>query len=129
MNILLWVLQILLGLQFLFAGVAHITLPETLPPMMSWIYDLSPGVNIFTGVIEIAGGLGLILPGLFKVQTRLTPFAAAGLIVTMVGAFVFHLFRAEYQNISLNFVLLALLAFIAYQRWKVNPLPEKAAAE
>lgn len=126
MHIFLWVLQILMGLWFIMTGFIHFTLPEGLPAIMGWMYDLSPGLHYFTGTAELLGGLGLILPGLTKIQTRLTPLAAAGLTVIMLGATVFHIPRAEYMNIGMNLVLAAIFAFIAYGRWKTHPLAEKA---
>lgn len=132
MNTFLWVLQVALGFQFIFAGVMHFLLPDNLPAMMAWMPDLaaeSPGVSTFSGVVEILGGLGLILPGLFKIKTNLTPLAAAGLAVVMVGAAVWHIPRAEFVNVGMNIFLGVAMAFVAYQRFKVNPLPEKASAE
>jgi len=132
MNTVLWILQIVLGFQFLFAGYAHFTLPDGLPAMMSWIYDLgaqSPGLGMFSGTVEVLGGLGLILPGLFKIQTRLTPLAAAGLALVMVGAIFWHIPRGEMMQVGTNVLLGGLAAFVAYRRWKVDPLPEKSAGE
>ena len=81
MNIVLWVLQVLLGIYFLFIGVTHFIVPPGLPAPMSWMYELPTGLHIFSGAAEILGGLGLILPGLTKRYTYLTPLAALGLIL------------------------------------------------
>ena len=122
MNILLWVLQILFGIYFTVIGVIHFTLPSGLPAAMGWMYDLSPAPHYVRGPAEILGGLGLILPGLTRIQTRLTPLAAAGLLLVMIGAIIWHAQRGEMQNIGLNMVLLLVAAFIAYGRWKLRPL-------
>ena len=122
MNILLWVLQILFGIYFTVIGVIHFTLPSGLPAAMGWMYDLSPALHYVSGSAEILGGLGLILPGLTRIQTRLTPLAAAGLLLVMIGAIIWHAQRGEMQNIGLNMVLLLVAAFIAYGRWKLRPL-------
>ncbi|MBT7188639.1 MAG: DoxX family protein [Anaerolineae bacterium] len=126
MNIFLWVLQVLFGVYFLFIGVTHFTLPPGLPAPMSWMYELSPALHAFSGIAEILGGLGLILPGLTKIQTRLTPLAGLGLVLVMLGALVWHLQRGETQNIMFNIVLALIVGFIAYGRWKLSPLTNKA---
>ncbi len=125
MNIILWVLQIVFGLFFLFVGVMHFVLPPNLPAMMSWMYELPSGLHVVSGILEILGGLGLILPGLFRTQTRLTPLAALGLVFVMVGAAVWHITRGEAQNVVQNLVIAALLGFVAYGRWKLSPLKDR----
>jgi uncharacterized membrane protein len=127
MNILLWVLQIVLGLYFILVGVAHFILPPGLPPMMGWMYELTPGLHLLSGTVEILGGLGLILPGLTKIQTRLTPLAGGGLVLTMIGAAIWHIQRGEAINIGINIVLAILVGFVAYGRWRINPLTDRAA--
>lgn len=125
MNIILWILQILMGVWFIGVGIMHFVLPEGLPAMMSWMYELSTGLHYFSGSAEILGGLGLILPGLTKIQTRLTPLAAAGLVLVMIGAAVWHISRGEVSNVIQNLVIAAIFAFIAYGRWRLHPLTEK----
>ena len=127
MNKLLWFLQVLLGIFFVFFGIQHYTLPEGLPAQMSWMYELPQLLHVISGSAELLGGLGLILPGLAKTRTRLTPLAASGLVVVMLGAMVFHLGRGELPNIVLNLILAALAGFIAYGRWKLVPLGDKEA--
>lgn len=85
-NILLWTAQVLLALLFVFAGGMKLILPvaalEQGPIPM-------PGAFMrFIGVAELLGGLGLVLPGLFRVHRYLTPLAAAGLVIIMTGATV-----------------------------------------
>lgn len=128
MNILLWVLQVLVALPALNAGVFHLLLPENMPAMFAWMNDLGTVPHIIIGVLEIAAALGLLLPGLTKIQTRLTPLAAAGFALTMVGAVFFHIPRAEYQNVGLNVVLAVLAIFVAYGRWRLSPLKDRNAA-
>ena len=128
MNIALWILQVLLGIYFIFIGVNHFIVPPGLPEAMSWMYELSPGLHYFSGTVEILAGLGLILPGLTKIQTRLTPLAAAGLVLVMIGAMVWHLQRCEVTNIFLNLILAALAGFVAYGRWRLSPLPDRSGS-
>src|SRR5438105_595945 len=85
MNLLLWVLQVLLALLFLFAGGTKLVMSAA---ELTGQTPLPAGFLRFIGVMEILGGLGLILPGMLRIRTALTPIAAAGLSVIMVGAVV-----------------------------------------
>lgn len=125
MNIILWILQILFGIYFIFIGFVHFNPPPNLPSMMQWMYELPQGLHYFSGTAEILGGLGLMLPGLFKIRTQLVPLAALGLAVVMLGAVVFHLTRGEVTIIVINLLNAAILAFIAYGRWRIHPIPER----
>ena len=118
MNILLWILQGLLALLFLFAGVSKFVIPyqkmiEMGPPNQivfpAWfIY--------FIGVCEILGGLGLILPGIFKIRRRLTPLAALGLLIIMIGATIVTIIPMGFVGAIGNIVIALLVAFVAYGR-------------
>ena len=126
MNVVLWILQVVLGLYFIGVGVTHFTVPEGLPETIEWMYDLPDGVHWVVGTAEILGGLGLILPGLTRIRPDLTVWAALGLIVIMILAAVWHLGREEYFNIVNNFVLAALLGFVAYGRFRLRPIPSRS---
>jgi uncharacterized membrane protein len=128
MNIFLWVLQFFLGIYFIFTGVIHFVVPPGLPAPMAWMYDLSSSLHYIIGVIEILGGLGLILPGLTRIQTRLTSMAALGLVIVMLGAAVWHIPRGEYPNIVMNLLLAGLAGFVAYGRWRLSPLKDKVSS-
>jgi uncharacterized membrane protein len=126
MNILLWVLQIVFGVYFTAVGIMHFIVPPGLPDMMAWMYDLPVWLHYVSGIAEILGGLGLILPALFRIQTRLVPLASAGLVLVMIGAALYHLLQAEYINIFLNLFIAAIMAFLAYGRWKLVPLSDRS---
>ncbi len=128
MNNALWILQFLLGIYFFFVGVNHFIVPPGLPEAMSWMYELPPWLHVFSGTAEILAGLGLILPAVTKIQTRLVPLAAAGLVLVMIGAMVWHLQRGEMGNIFLNLFLAALAGFVAYGRWRLVPLRDRSAS-
>jgi uncharacterized membrane protein len=119
---LAWVLQIALGLYFIAIGVVHFVVPEGLPDVMAWMYDLPTWLHVVSGTAEILGGLGLILPGLTGRRPELTPLAAAGLVLVMIGAAAWHAPRGEFTNIPGNLVLAALLAFVVWVRWRRHPL-------
>lgn len=129
MNVLLWVLQALLGLYFFVTGIVHFIVPPGLPAPMAWMYELSPGLHYFSGSAEVLASLGLILPGLTPIQTRLTPLAALGLVLVMAGAAVWHGTRSgESANIVMNIILMGLAGFVAYGRWKLRPLKDKSTS-
>jgi len=119
MNVLLWIIQILLAALFLFAGVMKLVLPlEKLTGPVA-----VPGLFLrFIGLCETLGGLGLILPGLLRIRTGLTPLAAAGLVIIMVGATVLNLRTGDLVTTTLTIVVGLLAALVAYARWKVLPL-------
>jgi len=119
MNVLLWIIQILLAALFLFAGVLKLILPldKLTGPVAV------PGLFLrFIGLCETLGGLGLILPGLLRIRTGLTPLAAAGLVIIMVGATVLNLRTGDLVTTTLTIVVGLLAALVAYARWKVVPL-------
>ena len=82
-SVVLWVLQGLLSAVFLFAGGMKLVLPVE---MLKGPVALPGGFLRFIGVAEILGALGLILPGLLRIQLALTPLAATGLVTIMIGA-------------------------------------------
>jgi uncharacterized membrane protein YphA (DoxX/SURF4 family) len=83
-NAILWTIQGLLALGFLFAGSMKVLTPAaTLAPMIA---PLPMSLIRFIGLCEVTGALGLILPGLLRIRTYLTPLAAAGLVIIMSGA-------------------------------------------
>lgn len=124
MNILLWVIQILLALLFLFAGVTKLVLPmEVLMAMGSPNQVRLPGLLLrFIGVCEVLGALGLILPGVFRRRQDLTPLAAAGLVVIMIGAVILTAIGDGPVAAIGPLVVGLLCAFVAYGRWKLKPL-------
>jgi len=128
MHVLLWILQIVLGVYFFVTGLMHFIVPPGLPEPMAWMYELPPALHVLSGVAEILAGLGLVLPGLTRIQTRLTPLAAAGLVLVMLGAAIWHLGRGEYPNIGMNILLGAVAAFVAYGRWRLQPLRDRTRA-
>ncbi len=84
-NIILWVIQILLALLFMLAGVSKFLMPtdEMTKDMPAF---LSIGFIYFIGICEILGSIGLIVPWLVRIKPGLTPLAALGLLIIMVGA-------------------------------------------
>src|SRR5258706_6529288 len=118
MNVFLWILQGLLGALFLMAGAMKATQPkEKLPKNMTWVNRRSANTVRFIGVMEILGGLGLILPWATGIATILTPLAAVGIGVIMVLAIVDHVRAKEYSNVLVNVVIGAIAVVIAVGRF------------
>ena len=114
MNYALWIIQGLLALLFLFAGGMKLVMPlEALTgqmPLPGWFVR-------FIGVAEVLGAIGLILPGLLRIRPGLTPLAAVGLVIIMIGAMVITLAGGEVAAALIPLVVGLLLAFVAYGRW------------
>lgn len=124
---ILTVLQWVFGLYFIGVGVVHFIVPDGLPELMSWMYELDDTLHVVSGVAEILGGLGLILPGLTGIRPELTVYAALGLAVVMVGAVIWHATRSEAATIATNALNIAVMGYIAYGRWRLAPQEPRAA--
>jgi uncharacterized membrane protein YphA (DoxX/SURF4 family) len=113
-NVTLWVIQGLLAALFLFAGSTKLILPIE---AMAGPVALPGWFLRFIGVAEVAGAIGLILPWLSRFQPRLTPIAAAGLVIIMAGATVISAFGTPAAGAAVPFVVGLLAASVAYGRW------------
>jgi uncharacterized membrane protein YphA (DoxX/SURF4 family) len=115
MNRGLWVIQILLALLFLFAGSAKFVMPMA---QMTKQMPLPPWFLYFIGSAEVMGALGLILPGLLRIREGLTPLAASGLTIIMIGATVVTCMIGPAANALFPLITGILTAFVAYGRWR-----------
>lgn len=121
MNIVLWIVQILLALAFLMAGTMKATQPlDKLAVRMKWVNAMKPPQLVrLIGILEILAAIGLILPAVTGILPWLTPVAAAGLVLTMIGAIIVHTRIGESSRVAPNIVLLLLAAFIVVGRFAV----------
>jgi len=119
MNIALWIVAGLLALLFLGAGAMKLTQPKAklAASGLSWTEDFSDNTVKAIGGLEALAGLGLILPAALGILPVLTPLAATGLVLVMIGAAITHVRRKEYPVIAANVVLLAAAAFVAWGRF------------
>jgi uncharacterized membrane protein YphA (DoxX/SURF4 family) len=119
MNIALWIVQGVLAALFLFTGGMKLVLPiEEMTkqmPMPGWFLR-------FIGVAEVLGAIGLILPWLMRIRPGLTPLAAAGLVIIMIGATVTTVMTGEIAMALMPLGVGILCVFIAYGRWRLTPL-------
>lgn len=113
-NRVLWTAQILVALLFLFAGSMKFIMPPE--KMQQGPLVLPLGLIYFVGVCEILGGLGLVLPGLFRIRTDLTPLAAAGLTIIMIGAATLTTLSMGIAPAIFPAVVGVITASIAYNR-------------
>ncbi|GGM07211.1 MULTISPECIES: DoxX family protein [Micromonospora] len=123
MNVFLWILQVLLAGLFAGAGLTKLTQPkEKLLDRMSWVRNVPPSQVKALGAAEVLAAVGLVLPGLTGIATVLTPLAAVGLAIVMVGAIVVHLRAKEHPVTAMTVVLLILSAVVAWGRFGPYPL-------
>lgn len=124
MNIILWILQVLLALLYIWAGGFKLVVPSSVIAAQTPPGEIIlPGMFLkFIGLCELLGGFGLILPGIFKTKQFLTPLAAAGLVLIMIGATVIVFAGGMVGGALFNLVITLLLAFVAYGRWRLRPL-------
>jgi putative oxidoreductase len=123
MNIALWVVQGLLALLFLLAGIMKAFLPlATVKKNLPWANDVPAALVRFIGISELLGAIGLVAPALAGILPWLIVAAAAGLVIAMLCATVFHIARREFTAVGMPIVLLLLAAFIVLGRWALSPL-------
>jgi DoxX-like family len=116
-TIALWAAQLLLAAAYGLFGSMKATQPlDQLAAMMQWIPDFSPLFVRTLGVVEVLGAIGLILPSLSRIQPRLTVISALCILVHQFCAVALHASKGEFGVLGLNFVLIALAAFIFWGR-------------
>jgi uncharacterized membrane protein YphA (DoxX/SURF4 family) len=119
MNNVLWIIQGILAFIFLMVGMMKLMRSkEQIAPMMAFVEDFSQGQLRGIGMLEVLGAVGLILPWAFSILPILTPLAAVGLALNMVGAFLTHLRRKDVVPMGImNMMLFAMVVFVAVFRF------------
>ncbi len=117
LHITLWVMQILLAVILVWAAFMKLFKPAEAAAMWPWVGQVPIAFAKFTGIVDLLGAAGLILPALLRRMPKLTPIAAIALIVLMVCASIFHIARGEAEAIGFNIVFGAIAAFIAWGRF------------
>jgi uncharacterized membrane protein YphA (DoxX/SURF4 family) len=126
MNIVLWVLQILLAAVFFAHGWTFLFPPPEVIAMLN--ASISPAFRILLGAAEVAAAFGLIVPGITRILPWLISIAAGALVMVMIAATVLHLQRNEPSSAMVTAGLFAVATFVAYMRWKVNPIAARRLA-
>ena len=125
MNIALWVLQVLLAAAFLAHGLMLLAPPPDIAVLLS--ASLPRWFWVFLGVAEVLAAVGLTLPGVTRIQPALVVWAAAGIMIVMVSATIWHLVRREFSSALITLLLLAMATFVAYMRLRVLPIRSRRA--
>jgi putative oxidoreductase len=119
-NVLLWTVQVLLALAFFAHGTLFLFPPASMAAQIN--ASLPRWFQLFLGVAEVTAAVGVTVPGLTRIQPRLVPMAAGGLMTVMVSATIFHATRSEWSSAATTFVLLLMATFVAYMRWRTRPI-------
>lgn len=115
MNTILWIVQGVLAITFLWAGFMKLFKSEDLP--FPWVKD-NANLVLITGIVDLLGGLGIVLPALLRIRPKLTIYTAYGMITLMTLASIFHISRGEAKDIGFNIFMLLMAIFVAWGRQK-----------
>jgi uncharacterized membrane protein YphA (DoxX/SURF4 family) len=117
METALWIAQVLLAAIFLVTGMTKLTQPrlKMAAGPMRWAADVSDAQFRAIGLVEVLGAIGLIVPAALGIAPLLTPLAAVGLVLTMVGAIRTHVRYAEMERVAVPIAVLALALFVAVE--------------
>lgn len=122
MNIALWIVAGLFGVAYVAGGIIKLTMPyEKYAAKLHWPEDFTPGNVRFMGMVEVLGGIGLVLPALVGVAPILVPIAASGMALYMAGAITERLRRGEYKELAGDLLFLAAMLFVAWGRFGLEP--------
>jgi hypothetical protein len=123
LHIGLWVVQGLLGLTFVGTAFWKFLTPlAELAAMIPWAGQVAPAFLYMTAVVDLLGGVGVVVPALTRIKPGLTVLAALGCAALQGCAIVFHLARGEAANTPFNFFLFALSLFVFWGRRYRAPL-------
>ena len=127
LNIGLWIAQWLFAASFVGAALMKLAMPiAQLATIWPWTGELAPTLIRLLGIIDLLGGLGVLLPSLTRIKPRLTVVAAIASIALQLCAMAFHASRDELAALPVNIVFIATAIFIAWGRWSRHPLYPKA---
>lgn len=126
LHMTLWLAQLILAASLIWATTMKWTQPPAaLETMWPWTGQVPDWFVRFTGLVDLLGAMGLVLPSLLRIRPALTPIAALGVVALMVCASVFHILRGEASVIGVNLVFALLAVFIAWGRLKKAPILAK----
>jgi hypothetical protein len=125
LNIFLWIAQLLLAITLAWASAMKLFQPaDKLAEMWPWTADNVVLVKL-TGMLDLLGAAGLVLPGLLRIQPKLTTYAALGVIALMIAASIFHISRGEGSQIGVNIFVAVIAVFIVWGRARKASLTTK----
>ena len=128
-DVSLWVAQVLIAGSFCAAGAMKVGMPiGRLSHIWPWTGALPvPSVRLL-GVVDLAGGAGVLLPAVARTVPGLTVWSALGCVVLQACAIAFHTSRGEVAVVPGNVVFVVLSAFIGWGRWRWVPIPPRRPA-
>ena len=117
MSITLWAAQIILAVTFIAGAVMKFMPVEKISAKMPWMGQVPVAMVRLLGVLDMLCAAGLILPSLLHIMPQLVPLVAAGIVVYMLCAIMFHVSRKETPVIGFNIFIVIVAAFIAWGLW------------
>lgn len=116
LNIAVWLCQLLLAATLVWASSMKLFKPiDELAQMWPWVAD-NPTLTKITGIFDLLGGLGIVLPSVLRIKPVLTIYAGYGIIALMLAASAFHISRAEASQIGFNIFVGLVAGFISWAR-------------
>jgi len=114
MNTALWAAQLTLAAVFAASGAAKLTMARDrlIATGQTGVAMFPMPVVRFTAAMELLAAVGLVAPGLTGIGTVLTPLAALGLCVVMIGAAWAHSRLHEPWSVLVNTTMFGLAAFV-----------------
>jgi hypothetical protein len=114
LNRRLWIAQGLLAFIFLAAGGTKLVMSAE---QMAGPIPLPLLFLRFLGVVEVLGAIGMILPGVLQIRPGLTPIAAVGMVIILIGAVVITALGGDVAGALIPLVVGVLAGWVAYRRW------------
>lgn len=122
-NIGIWAAQVIGAALFIMSGAMKLFTPiPELAAMMPWAGEYSETFVRFIGVVDLAGGFGLLLPSLTRILPRLTVLAAAACVLLQILAIGFHAMRGEFEVLPLNVVYIGCALIVLWGRGRKAPI-------
>jgi uncharacterized membrane protein len=122
MNVALWIVASVLAFGFIAGSIVKLTWShERYAAKLHWPADFTAGQVKLIGVVELLGGIGLVLPGLLAIAPVLVPIAASGMALYMAGAVTERVRRREHTEMIGDLLFVAALLFVAWGRFGLEP--------
>lgn len=116
LNLIIWGVQSLIAITMLWASGMKLFQPtEKLALMWPWVANHAVLVK-FTGIVDLLGGIGIILPTILRIRPKVTVITALAIVVLMFCATIFHISRGEASSIAINVVFALMAGFVAWGR-------------
>ncbi len=116
LNVILWIAQSILSILLLSGAVMKFMPVEKISGMMPWTGEVPIVLLRLLGVIDLLGGVGLILPGLLRLKPVMVIWASVGTSILMLSAIIFHISRVETHVIGFNIICVLIAIFITWGR-------------